>query len=154
MEDKLPKSIDDISQEDWEKTPENVKRLVANLIGQIEQFATRVKRLERQYGEVEAQNQLLFEQVKQTSKNSSRPPSQDLSKGLKPKEKKQGKKKAGGQPGHEGHERPLYPIEQCQSVKDYYPERCIECGEPLAGNDSHPYRIQIVALHNGKMNSV
>jgi hypothetical protein len=40
MEDKLPKSIDDISQEDWEKTPENVKRLLANLIGQIEQFAT------------------------------------------------------------------------------------------------------------------
>jgi hypothetical protein len=43
---------------------------------------------------------ILKEQVKQTSKNSSRPPSQDLSKGFKPKEKKQGQKKAGGQPGH------------------------------------------------------
>lgn len=139
MEENSPASIDEISQADWEKTPESVKRLVRSLIGRMEQ-------LEGQYEELKAENQLLKEQVKQNSSNSSKPPSQDISKGFKPKEKKQGKQKPGAQAGHQGHERPLYPIEQCQSVKDYYPETCIDCGEPLTGKDSEAYRIQIVEI--------
>lgn len=138
VENKLP-PIGEISPEDWERTPESVKRVVGTLLERLE-------RLERQYEELKAENQLLKEQVKQNSQNSSKPPSQDLGKGFKPKEKAPGKKKAGGQPGHEGHERRLYPIEQCQSVKDYYPDTCIDCGEPLTGQDKEPYRVQIVEL--------
>ncbi|MGH2413309.1 MAG: IS66 family transposase [Microcystaceae cyanobacterium] len=132
-------SVDEISQADWDKTPESVKRLVRGLIGRIEQ-------LEQQYEELKAENQLLKEQVKQNSSNSSKPPSQDKSKGFKPKEKRREKKQPGGQPGHPGHERSMYPIEQCQSVKDYYPEICIDCGEPLTGKDTQPYRIQVVEI--------
>lgn len=139
MEENLPNCINEISQTDWEKTPESVKRLVKNLIGRMES-------IEQQYEALRAENQLLKEQVKQNSKNSSKPPSQDLGKGFKAKQKQEGKKKPGAQPGHEGHERELYPIEQCQSVKDHYPEHCIECGAPLAGSDSQPYRIQIVEI--------
>lgn len=146
MEENSPNSINEISQADWGKTPESVKRLVANLIGQIEQLVNRIEPLERQYEELKAENQLLKEQIKQNSKNSSKPPSQDMGKGFKPKPKQAGKKKPGAQPGHEGHERRLYPIEQCQSIKDYYPDTCIECGEALTGQDSEPYRIQIVEL--------
>jgi hypothetical protein len=63
--------------------------------------------------------------LKQNSKNSSKPPSQDISKGFKAKEKKKGETKRGAQPGHEGHEPPLYPIEQCQSVEEHYSHECI-----------------------------
>lgn len=146
MEENPANSISELSQAEWEKTPENVKRLVANLIGQIEQLTGRIEPLEQQYEALKAENQLLKEQVKQNSKNCSKPPSQDVGKGFKPKHKQEGKKKPGAQPGHEGHERWLYPIEQCQSVKDYYPDTCIECGEPLAGEDSEPYRVQIVEI--------
>lgn len=138
VENKFP-PIEEISPEEWEKTPESVKGLVGLLVKRLEQ-------LERQYEELKAENQLLKEQVKQNSQNSSKPPSQDMGKGFKPKEKASGKKKAGGQPGHEGHERRLYPIEQCQSVTDHYPDTCIECGEPLSGEDGTPYRVQIVEL--------
>ncbi len=108
MEENLPNLIDEIGIADWEKTPESVKRLVANLIGQFKQLVRRFEQLEGQYEELKAHNQVLKEQVQQNSKNSSTPPSQDIKKGLKPKEAKKSGKKRGGQPGHEGHERPLY----------------------------------------------
>lgn len=139
MEQTPANSIEEISQSDWDKTPESVKRLVVTLLGRIEQ-------LERQYEELKAENQLLKEGLKQNSKNSSKPPSQDIGKGMNAKEKKQGKKKLGAQPGHEGHERPLYPIEQCQSVEEHYPSECVYCGESLTGEDHEPYRIQIVEI--------
>ena len=94
MEENLPNCINEISQTDWEKTPESVKRLVENLIGRMES-------IEQQYEALRAENQLLKEQVKQNSKNSSKPPSQDLGKGFKAKQKQEGKKKPGAQSGHE-----------------------------------------------------
>jgi len=51
MEENSPSSIEEVSQADWEKTPESVKRLVRSLIG-------RIKQLERQYEELKAENQL------------------------------------------------------------------------------------------------
>jgi transposase len=146
MQENTPSWSTDISPEDWEQTPESVKRLVKNLSGQVEQLSHRFGALERQYEELKAENQLLTEQVKQNSKNSSKPPSQDAAKGFKAKTKEKSKKKPGGQPGHEGHERPLYPIEQCQEVKEHYPDCCIECGAGLMGEDSDPYRVQIVEI--------
>ncbi len=123
-----------------------MKRLVANLIGQIKQLVGRVEQLEGQYEELKAQNQLLKEQVQQNSKNSSTPPSQDIKKGFKPQEAKKSGKKRGGQPGHEGHERPLYALEQCQGVEEHYPDECLYCGERLEGEDANPYRIQMVEI--------
>lgn len=84
--------------------------------------------------------------MQQNSKNTSNPPSQDIKKGLKSKNAKKSGKLRGGQLGHEGHERSLYPIEQCQSVENHYPDECIYCGERLTGEDSNPYRIQIVEI--------
>jgi transposase len=94
---------------------------------------SRIEPLEQQYEALKAENQLLKEQIQQNSKNSSKPPSQDMGKGFKAKPKQEGKQKPGAQPGHEEHERRLYAIEQCQSVEDYYPDTCIECGETLTG---------------------
>ena len=61
-------------------------------------------------------------------------------------EKRKRSKKRGGQPGHPGHSRPLYPVEACQSVNDYYPETCGGCGERLEGSDPNPYRHQVVEI--------
>lgn len=149
MDEKQPNSIAGISPEDWAATPESVKRLVGNLMGQIErltELVSRVETLEQQQEALKSENQLLKEQVKQNSKNSSKPPSQDMGKGFKAKPKETAKRKPGAQSGHEGHERRLYPIEQCQSVENHYPERCIECGARLTGEDAQAHRIQIVEI--------
>lgn len=138
-----PNTIDEISAEDWDKTPESVKQLITNL---MEQMGRRIAALEEQCAALQAENQMLKEHLKRNSKNSSKPPSQDIAKGFQPKPKTEGKKNRGGQIGHEGHPRPLYTIEQCQSVQDYYPERCIECGEILRGEAGEPYRVQIVEI--------
>jgi transposase len=138
-----PNTIDEISAQDWEQTPESVKRLIPDL---TEQMGHRIAALEEQCAALRAENQMLKEQLKRNSKNSSKPPSQDIAKGFKAKPKAEGKKKRGGQAGHEGHQRPLYSIEQCQSVQDYYPERCIKCGEILGREAGEPYRVQIVDI--------
>lgn len=96
--------------------------------------------------QLEAENQLLREQVNRTSANSSQPPSQDPPSGFKPSQKTKSGKKRGAQPGHEGHERRLYPLEQCARVTDYYPETCWYCQAQLQGEDLVPYRHQVVEI--------
>lgn len=88
---------------------------------------------------------LLF-QVRQTSQNSSRPPSSEGFGKAKRPQRKAGKGRRGGQPGHEGQSRDLYPIEACTEVIDHVPVVCRACGVPLTGADSAPYRHQIVEL--------
>jgi transposase len=146
MEENSPHSVSEISPEDWDKTPESVKQLVTNLMGQIGQLMSRIDALEQQFEDLKVENQLLKEQLQLSSKNSSKPPSQDQRKGFKAKAKSEAPKKRGAQPGHKGHERELYPIEQCQQIKDHYPDYCIECGERLTGKEGDAYRVQIVEI--------
>lgn len=147
MEQNSPNPVNEISQSDWEKTPESVKRLVTNLLGQIEQLSSRMELLERHCEVLKAENQLLKEQIEQNSQNSSKPPSQDAAKGFKRRQPEpEGKKKRGAQVGHEGHAGKLYAIEQCQSVEEYYPSTCACCGERLTGTLGEPYRVQIVEI--------
>ncbi len=70
-----PNSISEISQAECDKIPERVKRLVANLIGKVEQLGGQIEVLEQQHAELKAENLLLKEQVKQNSRNSSKPQS-------------------------------------------------------------------------------
>jgi transposase len=130
--------IEQIPPEDWEKTPASVKKMV-------ELMAQRIDTLEQQaIGLLSAQQQLI-EKVNQTSKNSSSPPSSDPP-GFGDKSKKKTGKKRGGQPGHEGKSRNLYPVEKCTSLIEHYPVKCSSCGESLYGEDSFPYRHQIVEI--------
>ena len=128
-----------LSIEDWAKTPIAVKKLVVQLSEKIEQ-------LEQQLTELEKSNQELTEKVNRNSKNSNSPPSSDLPQIEKKKSKKTKGKKRGGQPGHQGHRRELYPVEECEKVIDYYPSRCKCCGEELFGEDETPYRHQVVEI--------
>lgn len=132
MENQPPNFLAEISAADWEKTPENVKRLVGQLLERIAALEERQEHLE--------------EQLKRNSQNSSQPPSQDVPQGFKPKLKAQGKKRRGGQPGHEGHPQKLYAPEECSEIEEHYPRHCCACGETLSGSDAAPQRCQIVEI--------
>lgn len=134
-----PSYLEQVPPEDWEKTPASAKKLV-------EDMAQRLKKLEEQNAELLAAHQQLLELVNRTSKNSSTPPSQDPP-GFENKLRKQkSNKKRGGQLGHKGHSRDLYPIEKCSDVIEHHPTTCPCCGESLSGEDKNPYRQQIVEI--------
>ncbi|GAC1494200.1 MAG: hypothetical protein NVS2B14_07640 [Chamaesiphon sp.] len=139
MEEQRPAYLNERPKEDWDKTPASIKNLV-------EDMAQQIKKLEQQVAELVVVHQQLLEKINSTSKNSSSSPSQDrpnLAK--KPRKAKSGKKR-GGQLGHDGHSRNLYPIEACSSVIDHHPQECGCCGEKLVGEDDNPYRHQIVEI--------
>lgn len=130
--DNIPTFLAEISEADWANTPESVKQLVRRLLERIEAL--------------EAGQQALQEQIQRNSQNSSQPPSQDAPKGFRPNPKQKSGKARGGQPGHEGHTQALYAPEQSVGSEDHYPEVCIECGHPLQGEDTQPYRCQTIEL--------
>jgi transposase len=138
MEDPQASIIEQIPPDDWEKTPASVKKLV-------ELMAQRIESLEQQALELLSAQQQLLEKVNKTSKNSSSPPSSDPP-GFGEKTRKKSGKKRGGQPGHEGKSRNLYPVEKCHEVIDHHPVTCPCCGESLIGVDTVPYRHQIVEI--------
>ncbi len=53
--------------------------------------------------------------------------------------KHDGVSKQGGQKGHLGYSRELYPEGDCQDIKNHVPEVCNCCGEKLSGEDDFPY---------------
>jgi hypothetical protein len=124
--------LSNISEADWEKTPESVKRLVRQLIERIASLEERQAHLE--------------EQLNRNSKNSSQPASQDKPPGFKPTSKPTERKQRGAQFGHAGHQQRLYPVEACSAIEEYYPEQCWCCGQQLSGHDEAPQRIQIVEI--------
>jgi len=139
MDENCPAYTQQISAQDWERTPASVKKLV-------EEMAQHIGQLEKKLAELEAQQQQLLEKINRTSKNSSVPPSSDPPSAPKSQRKRKSGKKRGGQPGHEGHSRSLYSVEQCESVTNHYPENCVCCGGKLGGEDANPYRHQIVEI--------
>ena len=70
MEKQRRAYLQQIPPEDWEKTPDSVKKLVLEM-------AVGMEKLEQQQAELLAVQQQLSEKVNRTSKNSSSPPSQD-----------------------------------------------------------------------------
>ena len=132
MENQPPNILAEISDADWQSTPESVKQLVGKLMERIVALEQRQAHLE--------------ELLKRNSKNSSQPPSQDAPQGFKPKPKATERKHRGGQAGHEGHSAKLYPPEECAVIEEYYPSHCCACGAGLSGSDAVPQRCQIVEI--------
>ena len=128
-----------IDTDDWEKTPVSVRQLVVQLGLKIEQ-------LEQHLKELQDSKEGLEEKLKRNSENSHSPPASDAPSRQKKKKKKPTGKKRGGQAGHPGHSRPLYPVEECNRVTDHYPKTCAGCGEALKGFDPKPYRHQVIEI--------
>jgi transposase len=139
MEENDPSYLEEVPPKDWERTPISVKKLV-------EKMGQRIEILEKQQAELLLVQQQLLEKVNKTSKNSSSPPSTDPPGIEKKQPKQKSSKKRGGQVGHKGNSRDLYPIEECSEVIDHHPEECANCGASLSGSDTNPYRHQIVEI--------
>ena len=106
-----------------------------------------IRALERRVAVLEATVQALREQVQQTSRTSSRPPSSDPPQALgqRPRRGPTGRR-PGGQPGHEGQARALLPVEEVDVVVPVKPERCHHCQHLLWGEDPQPQRHQVTEI--------
>ena len=78
-----------ISREDWEATPESVRRLVAELRSAVEVLRRRVSELDRRVCELE-------EKLRTNSGNSSLPPSADRQRPMTRAERRRSERKRGG----------------------------------------------------------
>ena len=111
---------------DWEATPESIKLVLTTLLQRIE---------------------ALEEKLSKNSRNSSLPPSKDgfgaKSKNDKPKRKPLKIAKVRQKP-----ERKVYEREDCQELEihEVKPSHCKNCSCDLAGEDSQPYRHQVVDM--------
>ncbi len=97
---------------------------------EAERLTKRVEELEILLAAALARIGELEAQLRQNSRNSSKPPSSDLGR-PKPSQRSSGRK-PGGQPGHSGAKREVVPPEQVDEVIDQDPEVCANCGAPLA----------------------
>lgn len=128
-----------IPPEDWALTPPSVQQAFLQLLD-------RVAALEEELSRLRIEVERLREQTQRSSRNSSQPPSSDPPDKPSRRERKSSGKKRGAQPGHEGHQRKLYPPEECRRVSDHRPTKCRDCGAALAGDDPNPLRHQVVEL--------
>jgi transposase len=138
MEKPVSELIESISREEWAQVPDSVCKL-------IEELVRRIDNIEKNMAALRGENELLKEQVARTSANSSQPPSKNRLD-FKPNRKEISGKKRGGQIGHIGQERKLYPVEMCQEVIDHYPEKCRKCGSQVEESSSQIYRHQVVEV--------
>lgn len=103
----------------------NWQQRYADLEQQFIALEQRFLEQEKRYNELLKKYQELQEQLNTNSKNSSKPPSQDINKPTR-KSKPSGKKR-GGQPGHPGHARKMYPPEQVKETVEVKPVICSHC---------------------------
>jgi transposase len=83
--------------------------------------------LATRYERLEARVERLEEQLRRSSRNSSLPPSQDPPSAPPRRKQPRSGRAPGGQPGHEGKNRPLLPLARVDQVVEHWPERCRAC---------------------------
>jgi transposase len=113
------------------------------LVEANQQLVEANERLEARVAELERR-------LNRSSRNSSLPPSQDPPSAPKRPGWKGSGRTRGGQPGHEGRNRRLLPLEQVDEVVDHWPERCCSCAHVFAESDLvdalEPWRHQVAEL--------
>jgi transposase len=117
---------------------DELKRLSKNdLVRLVLGLQERVKELEK-----------MVARLLKNSSTSSKPPSSDIVKPPKPKPRKgrRGKRRIGGQPGHEKHERKPFPPEQVDETYEYAAVDCSRCGSALPGRGEPARVVQQVEL--------
>src|SRR5437764_4915235 len=122
----------------WGRTPPEAQAYIRAL-------EARLSSLEGMVQALQEQNCVLQEQLNQTSRNSSRPPSSDPPHHERPRWPRS-KRRRGGQPGHPGHTRTLLPVDEVDEVVVIKPEQCTHCQAPLSGDDPKPWRHQVIEL--------
>ena len=99
---------------------------------------------------LEARVAVLEQRLNRSSRNSSLPPSQDPPSAPPRPPKPTSRRRRGGQPGHEGKNRPLLPLEQVDEVISHWPERCQACARCFREEEridaAAPQRHQVAEL--------
>ena len=122
-----------ITEEIIARQPPEAQAIIRLLLAEIAELKARIEELERQA-------------KGKTPQNSSLPPSTQHPHARPQPPKRKSKKKRGGQPGHEKHERPLIPTDECDDVQPLKPTECRRCGAKLSGSDPEPLRHQVWEL--------
>lgn len=88
--------------------------------------------------------------ARKNSANSSKKPSSDIVKPPRDTDKsgKKKKRKRGGQPGHQRHERPSFEASQIDKVKNYTLSGCPHCGGAVELTDEPPHVLQQVEIQD------
>src|SRR5438445_11672183 len=120
-----------LPQEIWDQTPPEAQAYIGTLEARVAALVAMV--------------QALQEQLHQTSRNSSRPPSSDPPLPQRP-HRPRGQRRRGGQPGHPGSTRTLIPVEEVDEVVVIKPAQCTHCQAPLSGDDPTPWRHQVIEI--------
>jgi transposase len=102
-----------ITSEDWARTPASVQEAYRTLLDVVSNLEARV--------------QLLEAQLRQTSRNSSKPPSSDPPSAPPPPSRVPRGRKRGAQAGHADQQRPLVPPEQADQIVVLHPQQCPDC---------------------------
>ena len=122
-----------ITEEIIARQPPEAQAIIRLLLAKVAELQARIEEIERQA-------------KGKTPQNSSLPPSTQHPHARPQPPKRKSKKKRGGQPGHEKHERPLIPTGQCDDVQPLKPTECRRCGAKLSGSDPEPLRHQVWEL--------
>ena len=117
-----------ITEEIIARQPPEAQAIIRLLLAKIAELESRIERLER---------------GQKTPQNSSLPPSTQHPHAKPAPPKGKSKRRRGGQLGHEKHERPLIPTDQCDETVPLRPTECRRCGDKLSGSDPKPLRHQV-----------
>jgi transposase len=119
----------DFTDEQLAGFPAEAQAIIRALLAEVKRLTARVAELEAQLGK--------------SPRNSSLPPSSQHPHAKPAPRKPKSRKKRGGQPGHQKHERRLRPTDECDEVQMLRPTECRRCGERLSGCDPQPLRHQV-----------
>jgi hypothetical protein len=123
---------------------------ILELAKRSQELAAHGEKLARRCERLEARVERLEEELRKSSRNSSKPPSSDPPKTgqerraearAKAKELLRGEReqrKAGGQPGHRGSGRKLAPEDQVDEIVDHFPTSCRHCGHGFGSAELRP----------------
>jgi transposase len=120
-------------------SPDVLAALPADVLALIQWQARQIAQLQREVAELKAR-------LNKDSANSSLPPSATHPHAKPASAKPKSKRRRGGQPGHDKHERALIRVEDCQAVVPCIPTQCRRCGRALHGADLEPLRHQVWEL--------
>jgi len=113
------------------------------LLIQVGELIEANRRLEARVAELE-------QRLNRSSRNSSLPPSQGPpSTPPRPRQPHSGRRR-GAQPGHEGKNRPLLPLERVDQVVEHWPERCQACAHVFSEDE----RVDVAAVHRHQVSEL
>lgn len=130
--DRLPRPPESF----FEGTPPHVRAYIEQLHGVIDHLYSVIETHEARIAELEAR-------LRQTSRNSSQPPSSDGPHVKPAPPRPPSGRKRGGQPGHAKRERTILPPDE---VHDHKPLQCHRCDTALRGDDPDPVLDQVIEL--------